>query len=822
MNVALGEVLGEMRRSSWKVSADYAGAEDAADARLGKHPVNGEHAIETAIALVYPPEFQQLDGEALREAIRETNALEYALYTHVQDDERGRERLPEAGWLRGGVIDLAMLVHRAATPAPRVEALADAFQEGVGQAAKLFDFPYGSERGIALAGVLNPGVEEEDTEERRKALAKADTEQSRRMAMTVILNALVFHESLAEAEFRVPDADGHIVPSVETFWEKSTFQRRNLLAEWDAILDRNYWPIFASAKAMLGPDVMPATTAARIAHRLWGTANELVQGGVTRSHDLTGTVFQRLIADRKFLATFYTRPEAAALLAGLALPADRPPGGMDWSNRGALADTQIGDFACGTGTLLSAAYQRLSLLHELHGGDAKALHGPMMAHGLYGLDVLNIAVHLTAAMLAGAQPDTPFDGECLLTMPYGARDDGNAAIGSLDLLAAEVQPALIGQAAAPTAGGRSPEDVRDLVNRVGHGKFDLVIMNPPFTRQGGQEADRKGIGNAAFAAFNTPRAVQDGMQAKLRTVSGSERLGSGNAGVAAHFADLGMRKLRPGGTLALVLPLSAMSGSEWEATRRAIGDRFGQITVLTISAPGSDQLSFSADTGMAECLIAASGARSDGRRSLCSDSSHPRRSGPKSWGGSSTNCSGTEASGDSKMALPGQHPLTSAMSTWRMLSIARCPTGVRGRWLVSVMANWRRSPTNSNAGPCRFSEALRLSTCISRSRASETSPTGASTPWTSPVRMPMERRAGRSIGASLPAAHRPTPCSGPTMRRRSAGSSLHPTPKASLSPVTLVLINRASTRRPSGCGHLPRALTTLVNSDSTPSRSSWP
>jgi hypothetical protein len=34
--------------------------------------------------------------------------------------------------------------------------------------------------------------------------------------------------------------------------------------------------------------------------------------------------------------------------------------------------------------------------------------------GLVGLDVLTVAVHLTAAMLAGTHPDTPFEGECLV------------------------------------------------------------------------------------------------------------------------------------------------------------------------------------------------------------------------------------------------------------------------------------------------------------------------------------------------------------------------------------------------------------------------
>src|ERR1700674_1134038 len=98
---------------------------------------------------------------------------------------------------------------------------------------------------------------------------------------------------------------------------------------------------------------MPTQSAANILNLLWGTAEQLIVGGVTRSHDLTGVVFQRLIADRKFLATYYTMPSGAALLAGLALPVDDPIMNGQWSDSDAIATLRIGDFACGTGTLLS-------------------------------------------------------------------------------------------------------------------------------------------------------------------------------------------------------------------------------------------------------------------------------------------------------------------------------------------------------------------------------------------------------------------------------------------------------------------------------------
>ncbi len=623
LNVALGEVLQERRRHSWRVHAEetrslqgsgkradilieeasqwpvvieaeksnHDSAERDAVARLGEIVNETGRRIESAIALVYPTELHTLSGPALRDAINATDAFEYALLT--QTTAGGGERLPTSGWLRGSVIDLAMLVHRASMPAPRVERLGQILEDGINAAAGRFTSQHGTHAPDSLGAQI------------AELLGQADDQggQTRRMAMTVLINALIFHSALAEAEFRVstspPSSDTRRVRPLSDFRvDLFSYRKSELLQEWELILERNYWPIFATAKEIL--NLLPLPTMSDVLNALWDATEQLVQGGITKSHDLTGVIFQRLIADRKFLATFYTRPAAAALLAGLAIPADRAPGGAEWGDEEQIAALQIGDFACGTGTLLSAAYQRISLLHELNGGDPRALHAPMMRNGLVGLDVLNIAVHLTAAALAGAHPDVPFDGECLLTMPYGG---ASASIGSLELLAEHVAPDMIDQAAAITAGGRKPEDVRDLVNQVGHNKFDLVIMNPPFTRQGGQEADRVGIGNAAFAAFETDRKTQDAMQKRLRRVSSAERLGSGNAGVAAHFVDLALRKLRPGGTLAMVLPLSSMSGLSWEPVREAIRERCSTTTVVTISAEDTHERSFSADTGMAECLL---------------------------------------------------------------------------------------------------------------------------------------------------------------------------------------------------------------------------
>ncbi len=639
INAALGETLGNLRNSwtvrfeelgaldgggradiiiedasGWPVvieaeRANYASAETDARSRLGKK-TNGR-PIETAIALVYPDELTWLDGQPLRSGIRSSRDLEYALYTRRPNDQPP-ERLPEDGWIKGSVLNLAMLVQRATLPAPRIEALAFSFEAGVDLAANELArrHPYGAELAAKIATTLGQ--------------ADDPNGQTRRMAMTVVANALVFHESLAEASFQVPedpnapenspadeDAPRHSIRSVSAFRPGGRFTADELCLEWERILKVNYWPIFWTAKEIVSR--MPAQTSHAILGALWRTAQQLVAGGVTRSHDLMGVVFQKLIADRKFLATYYTRPEAAALLAGLALPTHRPPGGSDWADADTLAGVQIGDFACGTGTLLSAAYHRMSLLHELHGGDAEALHAPMMKHGLVGLDVLPMAVHLTAAMLAGSRPATPFDGECLLTMPYGdipstvPLDDqpsGPVAVGSLDLLAEHVQPSLIDKAAAVMSGAREPEEVSDLVSRVGHREFDLVIMNPPFTRPTNHEASHADVPIPAYAAFEKTHREQEAMSARVKTLTRGAP-SNDYAGLASHFAELASRKARNDGTIALVLPLSAMSGISWNDARAAWREKYEDITVVTIAGAGSDEASFSADTGMAECLLIA-------------------------------------------------------------------------------------------------------------------------------------------------------------------------------------------------------------------------
>ena len=61
--------------------------------------------------------------------------------------------------------------------------------------------------------------------------------------------------------------------------------------------------------------------------------------------------------------------------------------------------------------------------------------------------------------------------------------------------------------------------------------------------------------------------------------------------------------------LALVMPLSLMPGDAWEASRELLAKSYSGLVLASIAGRGSEDMSFSADTGMGECLVV--GRKSD-------------------------------------------------------------------------------------------------------------------------------------------------------------------------------------------------------------------
>ena len=553
-----------------------ASAEAEARSRLGLEVVATGRLIESAIALRYP---EDLRGSGnLAESLADATIS----YCVVSEDE---DRFPRSGWIEGGVGDLAELVRLVSVPQRAVDEAADALEKGIERAASILNQLHESRPDVmpAIAGLLG----------------MADVIQTRRMAGAIIANAMVFHERLAGLH--------GVKPLSQLCSASVSSPKREILSAWIAILKINYWPIFAIAKDIV--DQLPAAEAAQLLTGLRTTVEDVAATGANQAHDLTGRIFQRLIADRKYLATFYTLPSSAALLARLAVaklcpePAEGMDG-VDWSDADAIREMRIGDFACGTGALLSAVYDQIAVRHEQAGGDLTTLHPVMMEEVLYGCDVMPSAIHITGSTLSGAQPTVKFGKSRLYTLAYGRQDDGTVRIGSLELLQSSATMTLFNTAdPALRTGSVGEETAAQVMVEIPDEGFDLVIMNPPFTRATNHEGAHADVTNPAFAAFGATQADQTAMGKRINRL-GKDTCYHGNAGIASAFAALVNRKLKPGGVLAMVLPLSAAAGLSWQGFREMIGREYTHLTVLSIAANGKD-MSFSSDTGMAECLVIA-------------------------------------------------------------------------------------------------------------------------------------------------------------------------------------------------------------------------
>ena len=559
------------------IETEYAPARTVeADARkrLGNTLHTHDRPIEQTIALCIPEGLSRGSQHNLRQSIAAAS-FEFCILSGSSGDPK---RWPESGWVEGGIDALAACIERVAMSEDLIEQGTRVLEDGVAQAA---------------------GIMHESTSTSFSSISEVlhqqEGEQTTRMGMAIVANAMTFQMSIAES--KSDDGSFKIEVLDNLRGETGRLPKYNVLEHWRNILLKiNYWPIFKIASQILQP--IPDRLANRILERLSRVVSELVTLGASSQHDLSGQMFQRLITDRKFLATFYTLPASATLLAELALARLA----TDWSDAQAVRALRIADFACGTGALLNAAYQAVLARCRRRGSDDSKLHAEMMKSALVGTDIMPAATHLTASVLSSAHPKVPFTSTAIITLPYGEQPEDTGrplALGALDLIEEETTLSLFGTGQQRLLGSaRGNEQVN-----IPHNSFDLVIMNPPFTRPTNHESATVPV--PSFAGFSTRNDEQKAMSKKLAQIRRPDMAGHGNAGLASNFMDIAHAKLKPGGVLALVLPASFLQGESWTGARHMLETCYRDITIVSIAATGSRDRAFSADTGMAEVLLVA-------------------------------------------------------------------------------------------------------------------------------------------------------------------------------------------------------------------------
>ncbi len=549
-----------------------AAVEADAASRLGESLEGDGGRIENAIALRVPSELRTVGQNAIEDAI-ERAVFAYCVLSETKTGDC--QRWPERGWLHGGVNDVANCLESVALSESLISRTTDVLEEGVTHAANILKTAEDHiHRNIAAHLNQSPG------------------EQTNRMAVAIMANAAVFHT-------RIEGREG--VPLLDELKGPIGFYKIGALDCWRWIMENvNYWPIFRIASDLLAK--VPTIQANRMLDRLYGMAGKLADMGAASLNDLSGRMFQKLIADRKFLATFYTLPVSATLLAELAAARLR----TDWGSADAVKRLKVADLACGTGTLIGALYHAILARRRRAGSDDAEIHSAMMEESLYAFDIMPAATHLAASTLSNAHPAVTFGTTRIVTMPYGYDENRHPHIGSLELIVHEQATSLLSLGGERVAGRRG-EETEDASREVGvpHESMDVVIMNPPFTRPTNHETAEVPV--PSFAGFSTSDEEQKAMSSRLRLMRGrlSRPAGHGNAGLASNFIDLAHAKLKPGGVLALVLPATFAQGESWDGARNLLAECYRDVTVVTIATDGPTDRAFSADTGMAEVLVVA-------------------------------------------------------------------------------------------------------------------------------------------------------------------------------------------------------------------------
>lgn len=540
--------------------------------------------LNNVMAILYPERFKTMPGRDINLQLREADDLQYKLISTLRGTVG---HFPKNGWAIGTVGDIANALHIGAMPNSQLEQAAKDLEYSIDSAAHLLEDAIVDHRAIGtkIETILHQEVFPKDSlpvgaisESRHLNI------QTLRMAALIITDAFVFQSSLAgKSEMESVRSLRQLLPTIDY---------SDVITDWNTILKVNYRPIFEDARNLVEALATDDKLVKPVLTLLCEAARDLVDTGIAQIHELSGIVFQKLITDRKYVKANYTLPESAVLLSTLVLP-KLPEGKLP----------KVADFACGTGALLNGVYQRILSLYEQSGGNGRDIHKKMLEENIAGADVMPNATHLTAAALASRYADMKLGGTRILTAPYGKLNNGDYAVGSLELL----DDMKLFDTEGEQVGGEENRIV-DLQKEFPYKKFSVVIQNPPFTKPG---ADPVGIDGAKspFQGSDRPQEYTKIMQKMLNKKV--TRVADGQAGLSSYFVELAHRMLKSKGTMGFILPATVLASPTAQKLRDMWTTEYHNLVVITIAEAKGLDCAFSADTNMAECIIVATKGKRD-------------------------------------------------------------------------------------------------------------------------------------------------------------------------------------------------------------------
>ena len=409
------------------------------------------------------------------------------------------------------------------------------------------------------------------------------------VAVLMMLNALILHGRLEKTSGQVARLIGE-----NTLREIAAAEDPcDALAEtWMSVLEYDYRPVFQPARNVvrhLGRSEH-RTAAWRAIRRLAAWADENAEHYATMGMEYAGELFSRVMGHQAADGAYFTRPEAARLLAELALDQMEV---TNWNDPAGWPKLKVADLACGSGTLLHAWIEGVKDRMRAQGADRQrcaAWHKKAVEELTTGLDINPISLQLAAGRFTLGNLDVDYRKMALYKLEHG-RVGADVRLGSLELLGDDE---IIGPA---------PDSFRWDDDVVVHPDVKsaltgtrAVLINPPFS-----DNTKRNRNVDAETKRAMQRREKDLRDRVLASNEAGGRLIDINS-IRTFFTPLIDCVLdREDGVLAKILPMTACTATSGRDERQFFASRFWIKYIVMCHDPKN--INLSQETGINECLL---------------------------------------------------------------------------------------------------------------------------------------------------------------------------------------------------------------------------
>ena len=294
------------------------------------------------------------------------------------------------------------------------------------------------------------------------------------VAVLLILNALILHGRLEQTTGQV----AHLIGENTLREIAAAEDPCDVLAEtWMSVLEYDYRPVFQPARNVvrhLGKSEH-RTAAWRAIRRLAAWADENAEHYATMGMEYAGQLFSRVMGHQAADGAYFTRPEAARLLAQLALDQMEV---TNWNDPAGWPKLKVADLACGSGTLLHAWIEGVKDRMRAQGAEPQrcaAWHKKAVEELTTGLDINPVSLQLAAGRFTLGNLDVDYRKMALYKLEHG-RAGSDVRLGALELLGDDE---IIGQ--APDSFQWDDDDLVHPDVKSALTRTRAVLINPPFS-----------------------------------------------------------------------------------------------------------------------------------------------------------------------------------------------------------------------------------------------------------------------------------------------------------------------------------------------------